>query len=324
LPNSSLRRFASGFPLFLIILIVPPLMLGTRTYPLITVDGSSMNPTYLNGDILVYRGVNAGDIPNGTIIAYMPGDTGLVALDYLVRPIVVHRIVGEVVQSDGTVYYRTKGDNNQFDDPALVQSDQVLGTPVANVPLLGLFVLFLQSPQGLIFIIGAAVFFYMAKNDREKKRDKDKKDLLAIMARMSLNGEMSLKQFEEFQLAVEYGEELSPVWLKNPVHASLAEWMKSGGLTEDWKEEPAKCPQCLQAATMIRGTKDYFLICPRCSEKDDTTPLSTSTPHLGSDEPDPFVKHTMNDGEARGAMALVLALGRLVRRKSRPTEDPGS
>jgi signal peptidase I len=299
-------------------------MMGTRTYPLIIVDGSSMNPTYLNGDLLLYQGASETTIPNGTIIAYMPGDTGLVALDYLVRPIIVHRIVGEVVQSDGTVYYRTKGDNNQFDDPALVRADQVLGTPVTDVPIAGLFVLFLKSPQGLIFIIGAAVFFYMAKNDRERKRDKNKKDLLAIMARMSLNGEMSQKQFEEFQLAVEYGEELSPAWLKNPVHASLAEWMKSGGLTEDWKEEPAKCPRCLQAATMIRGTKDYFLICPRCLDRDDASTLSGSTAHLGGEEPDPFVKHTMNDGEARGAMALTLALGRLVRRKSRPSEDPGS
>jgi signal peptidase I len=298
-------------------------MMGTRTYPLIIVDGSSMNPTYLNGDILAYRGVS-GNLPNGTVIAYMPGQTGLVALDYLVRPIVVHRIVGVVVQSDGTVYYRTKGDNNQYDDPALVRADQVLGTPVTDVPIAGLFVLFLKSPQGLIFIIGAAVFFYMAKNDRERKRDKNKKDLLAIMARMSLNGEMSQKQFEEFKLAVEYGEELSPAWLKNPVHASLAEWMKSGGLTEDWKEEPAKCPQCLRAATMIRGTKDYFLICPRCVERDDTSTFPLATIHQGLDEPDPFVKHTVNDGEARGAMALTLALGRLVRRKSRPSQDPGS
>jgi signal peptidase I len=298
-------------------------MMGTRTYPLIVVEGSSMNPTFLNGDILAYRGVS-GNLANGTIVAYMPGQTGLVALDYLVRPIVVHRIVGEVVQSDGAVYYRTKGDNNQFDDPALVKSDQILGTPVTVVPLAGLFVLFLQSPQGLVFIIGAVVFVYMAKNDRERKKEKNKKDLLAIMARMSLNSEMSLKQFEEFKLAIEYGEGLSPQWLKNPVHASLAEWMKSGGLTDDWKEAPAKCPQCLQAATMIRGTKDYFLICPRCLDRNDPSTLLVPTPHLGGDEPDPFVKHTMNDGEARGAMALTLALGRLVRRKSRPSQDPGS
>ena len=305
----------------MIFLIIPPLMLGTRTYPVIIVDGTSMNPTFLNGDVLVYRGATPATITNGTIIAYMPSQTGLPALDYLVVPIVVHRVIGEVVQSDGTVYYRTKGDNNKFNDPVLVRSDQVLGTPVTDVPLAGLFVLFLKSPQGLIFIIGAAVFFYMAKNDFERKRERNKKELLAIMARMSLNGEMSLKQFEELKLAIEFGEQLPAQWLKNPVHASLAEWMKSGGLTDDWKEEPAKCPQCLQAATMIRGTRDYFLICPRCSEKEDSTIASLPAGPTSGDGPDPFVKHNWNDGATRGVMALVLALGRLVRRKTRPTQD---
>jgi signal peptidase I len=296
-------------------------MMGTRTYPFVIVDGSSMNPTFLNGDILLYRGVSASQITNGTIIAYMPTDTGVPALDSLVMPIVVHRVVGIIIQSDGTVYYRTKGDNNQFDDPALVRSSQVLGTPVTTVPLLGLFVLFLKSPQGLIFIIAAAVFVYMAKFDGEKRKEKNKKELLAILARMSLNGEMSLKQFEEFKMAIDFGEELPPQWLKNPVHASLAEWMKSGGLTDDWKEEPAKCPNCLQAATMLRGNKDYFLLCPRCAERPELSDSKTLRLGGGGELPEPFVKHNWNEGDTRGAMALVLALGRLIRRKSRPGED---
>ena len=299
-------------------------MLGTRTYPLIIVDGTSMSPTFLNGDVLVYHGVASREITNGTVVAYMPGNIGVPALDYLVMPIVVHRVIGEVVQSDGTVYYRTKGDNNKFDDPALVRSDQILGTPVTDVPLVGLFVLFLKSSQGLVFVIGAVVFFYMAKNDRERSKEKNKKELLAILARMSLNGEIGLKQFEEFKLAIDFGEELPSQWLKNPVHASLADWMKSGGLTDDWNEEPAKCPQCLQAATMIRGAKDYLLICPRCSEREDASLSPPSLPLQSGEEPDSFVKHTWNDGATRGVMALVLALGRLVRRKTRPSQDVGS
>ncbi len=279
-----------------------------------------MNPVLLNGDVVVYRGVDPTNIPNGTIIAYMAPATGIPALDYLVRPIVIHRVVGEVVQSDGTVYYRTKGDNNKFDDPALVPSNQVLGTPVTDVPLVGLFVEFLTSPQGLVFVIGASVFFYLAKYDRERGKEKNKKDLLAILARMSLNGEITLKQFEEFKLAIEYGEELPTQFLKNPVYASLADWMKSGGLSSGWREEPAKCPHCLQSATMIRGAKDYFLLCPRCSDPD-TGVVSAPTSLKTDDSPEPFVKHTWNDGTTKGAMALVMALGRLIKRKSRPPSD---
>lgn len=282
-----------------------------------------MNPVLLNGDVLLYRGVNPTKIANGTIIAYMPSATGLPALDYLIMPIVVHRVIGEVVQSDGTVYYRTKGDNNKFDDPVLVNSNQVLGTPVTDVPFAGLFVEFLKSPQGLIFLIGAAVFLYMARFDVERNREKNKKDLLAILARMSLNAEISLKQFEEFKIAIEYGEQLPVQFLKNPVYASLAEWMKSGGLSSEWKEEPAKCPNCLQTATMIRGTRDYFLLCPRCSDVDSGS--TSANPTLKSDGmPDPFVKHAWNDGATRGAMALVVALGRLIRRRSRENPSEGS
>ena len=306
----------------MIILVLPPVMLGTRTYPLIIVDGTSMNPTYLNGDVLVYQGTAPTTIENGTIIAYMPSETGLPALDYLVRPIIVHRVVGEFTQSDGTVYYRTKGDNNKFNDPVLVRSDQVLGTPVTDVPLVGLLVLFLKSPQGLIFIIGAAVFFFMGKSEYERRREKNKKDLLAIMARMSLNNEMSLKQFEEFKLAIDFGEQLPAQYLKNPIHASWAEWIKSGGLTDEWKEEPAKCPTCLQQATMIRGSKDYFLLCPRCSAREDLTTVLPSTTMPAGEVQEPFVKHTLDTGTTKGVMALVVALGRLVRRKPGPADDP--
>lgn len=282
-----------------------------------------MNPVLLNGDVLVYHGVNPTNIANGTVIAYMSSATGVPALDYLIKPIVVHRVIGKLVQPDGTVYYRTKGDNNKFDDPALVASNQVLGTPVTDVPLVGLLVEFLTSPQGLVFVIGASVFFYLAKYDRERSKEKNKKNLLAILARMSLNGEITLKQFDEFKLAIEFGEELPTQFLKNPVYASLADWMKSGGLSSEWKEEPAKCPRCLQAATLIRGTHDYFLLCPRCSDEDLAQP--NLLPAFQNDEsPDPFVKHKLDAGTTRGAMALVLALGRLIRRRSRGSPDEGS
>ncbi len=303
----------------MIILVLPSLVMNTKTFPLIIVEGNSMNPVLMNGDLVAYRGVSQRTVSNGTLVIYFSGQTGLAALDYMVRPIIVHRVIGVVTQSDGAVYYRTKGDNNQFDDPALVRYDQVLGTPVDDVPVVGTLVLFIKSPQGLIFIIAVATFLYLNRFEQVRERDKRKKELLAIIARMALNNEMGMRQFEEFKLAIDYGEELPTRWLKNPVHASLADWIKSGGLSNDWKEQPAKCPQCLQEATMIRGKKDYFLICPRCSERGKTSPALTSI-----DEPsEPFVKQNWSDGATRGVMALVLALGRLLRRKTRPRQEIG-
>jgi signal peptidase I len=293
--------------------------MNTRTFPVVIVDGNSMTPVLTNGDMLLYHGINQRNVSNGTLIIYFSGQTGVATLDYMVRPIVVHRVVGVVTQSDGTVYYRTKGDNNQFDDPALVRYDQVLGAPVDDVPVVGTLILFVKSPQGLIFLIAAATFLYLNRYERFRVIDKRKKELLAIIARMALNGEMGMQQFDEFKLAVDFGEELPTRFLKNPVHASLADWIKNGGLSDDWKEQPAKCPQCLQEATMIRGKKDYLLICPRCLGQVDPSRVLPSV-----DEPlEPFVKQSWSTGATRGVMALVLALGRLVRKKTRPREEVG-
>lgn len=303
----------------MIVLVLPSLIMNTKTFPLIIVEGSSMNPVLTNGDLLAYRGVSQRTIPNGTLVVYFSGQTGLAALDYMVRPIIVHRVIGIITQQDGTVYYRTKGDNNQFDDPALVRYDQVLGTPVDDVPVVGTLVLFIKSPQGLIFIIAVATFLYLNRYEQVREGDKRKKELLAIIARMALNGEMGMQQFDEYKLAIDYGEELPTRFLRNPVHASLADWIKSGGLSDDWKEQPAKCPQCLQEATMIRGKKDYFLICPRCSERTQTA-LALPT---GDETAEPFVKQNWSEGTTRGAMALVLALGRLIRKKTRPRQEIG-
>ncbi len=294
--------------------------MNTRTFPLVIVDGNSMTPVLRSGDLLVYRGVDQKTVSNGTLIIYFSGQTGIATLDYMVRPIVVHRIVAIVTQSDGTVYYRTKGDNNQDNDPALVRYDQVLGTPVDDVPVVGTLVLFVKSPQGLIFLIAAATFLYLNRYERFRVIDRRKKELLAITARMALNGEMGMQQFEEFKLAVDFGEELPTRFLRNPVHASLADWIKNGGLSDEWQEQPAKCPQCLQEATMIRGKKDYLLICPRCIARSD---LTTGVPD--SIEPiEPLVKRSWSAGTTRGVMALVLALGRLVRKKTRTREEIGS
>jgi signal peptidase I len=317
--SSGLRTVARSLPFFFLVLILPALVLNTRTFPLVVVDGNSMNPVLTSGDVIVYRGSSQAQITNGSLVVYFSGQTGLAALDYMVRPIIVHRVVGIITQSDGTVYYRTKGDNNQFDDPALVKYDQVLGTPVDTVPIVGALVLFVKSPQGLIFLIAAATFLYLNRYENVRKTDRRKKELTAIIARMALNGELEMKQFEEFKLAIEFGEDLPIRFLKNPVHASLADWIKSGGLTDDWREEPAKCPQCLQEATMIKGKKDYFLLCPRCTDKSETPAL----PGIVEEPSEPFVRKSWSAGATRGVMALVLALDRLIRRKTRPRDEMG-
>ena len=98
-------------------------------------------------------------------------------LDGLVRPVVIHRVIGEVIQSDGTVCYETKGDNNEDKDPFLTKSTQVLGVATQTVPKVGLLVLFLQSPQGLIATIGVISLGYLSFYDMKRKEEEERKAL---------------------------------------------------------------------------------------------------------------------------------------------------
>ena len=261
-----MRAIAAIAPLIIFSLItIPPLLLQTKAYPLAIVEGNSMDPVLSHGDLVIYHGVSQDEeIKNGTIISYLSSKTGILALDYMIKPVIIHRVVGQVVQAEGVVYYRTKGDNNQFNDSALVRYDQILGSPIANVPRVGAIVLFMKSPQGLIFAVAALTFTYLNKYDRTLAEAKKKKEILALFARMTLNGELTQDSFEKFKLTLEFADDLPPDSLKNPSAIAFSDWLRSGGLSGSWKEELTNCPKCSKAATVIRGGKGtYFLLCPR-------------------------------------------------------------
>jgi signal peptidase I len=105
-----------------------PFLFGTSTYPVSVVQGSSMYPALQNGDLVLFQAAPQRVIANGTIIVFVQTGTGQSVLDSLLKPVLIHRIVGVVVQGDGKVNYQTKGDNNIQADPGLVPADRILGT----------------------------------------------------------------------------------------------------------------------------------------------------------------------------------------------------
>ena len=244
-----------------------------------------MVPVLNNGDLITYRGIlDRNQVKNGTILLYFAGETGLPSLDYVTKPIIIHRVVGQVIQPDGVVYYRTRGDNNQFNDPALVRADRVLGTPETVVPLLGGFLLFVKSPQGLVLGIAVFLFFYLDGYDRVFVRVEKKRKLLAVYARMALKGDLSLGQFEKFRLAVEFADDFPPGSIENSTLASLLGWLKDGELGEltklvRQKTQETKCPSCLEPAILLkRGTGKFFVLCPRCSLEKEQPVLTYQEP----------------------------------------------
>ena len=70
--------------------------------------------------------------------------------------VATHRIV-EVLPDENdpaVVRFRTKGDANAAADGALVHCNNVIGTPVLTIPLLGYFVEWVRRPPGLYAALG--------------------------------------------------------------------------------------------------------------------------------------------------------------------------
>lgn len=246
-----------------------PLYTQTSNYPVAIVQGNSMYPRLHNGDLVIFTRAPSGIIPNGTIIVFVQGDTGVSSLDSLVRPVVIHRIVGVVVQADGTVYYRTKGDNNEYPDPSLTEANHVLGVPLAVVPSVGLLVLFVSSPQGLIAIIGMITLYYLGSYEVRMKAEEKKDRFLGDLTNLMLEGELSHEALQLLEPVVKYGRNIRLDGSADELVLSLLTWMKKGGLDKKWRVTKIDCPRCSGRATSFVSSKDLvFTVCQNCvSEK---------------------------------------------------------
>lgn len=244
-----------------------PLYSGTGTYPFAVVNGNSMYPKLQNGDIVIYSATHAGIIPNGTIIVFVQSGTSDSVLNSLIRPVLVHRIIGEEVQADGTVLYETKGDNNDAKDPFLTSSNNVLGVVTYTVPKVGLIILFLQSSQGLIAVVGIICLCYLGLYDSKRRDLKNKEKLLGALAEKALNNEISDEQFKKIELVLNYSENFESINLEDESSLALLNWVKNEGLEQKWKLRTIICSKCSEKAILLEGEGDNSVaIFPYCGE----------------------------------------------------------
>jgi signal peptidase I len=126
--------------------------------PFFIVGSQSMAPTLNHGDLLIVQGcVNAyvGDI----IIFTMPKRTADSA-----NSLLAHRVVG-ADSINGTVYYKTKGDNNAYADywvdyrrsdytyDGMVSNRLLIGKVKYVIPNVGTIFIFIQTPSGTTLVI---------------------------------------------------------------------------------------------------------------------------------------------------------------------------
>ena len=261
-----------GAVLFMIVGL--PLFAGTTTYPLLVVSGSSMYPTFHNGDLVYYTSPQFGSIRNGTVIIFIQGDTGFSALDALLKPVLIHRVIG-VETVAGKVYYKTQGDANDQPDPFLTPESNVLGVPQAVIPYAGMPVQYITTPYGMVACIGLISLIYVSGVDSKFDEENEKKRLIAAFARHSLNGDITPAQFERVKLAIEYYGEMNLDLLRDPTILSTVDWLKGGGLGRTWKEVPLTCPECGTEGFSITAGDKTLLVCPVCFETRSRRNLAT-------------------------------------------------
>ena len=106
----------------------------------------SMEPTINPGDIVIDYTPKNKEYVVGDVITFLATD------GYHAGSTVTHRII-EIVEQDGDIYYRTKGDANNTADFSLIKKDNVIGKTIFKIPKAGYVRQFLVTKVGWILVV---------------------------------------------------------------------------------------------------------------------------------------------------------------------------
>lgn len=118
---------------------IPPNFLG---YTPLVVESDSMAPLFQQGDLVIVKNDPQPSYGTGDVICFKQEDT-----------YVTHRIVGIESDPTGSPQYVTQGDANHTPDAERVSAQQILGRYQLRIEGLGTFVLFLQTPTGMVVCV---------------------------------------------------------------------------------------------------------------------------------------------------------------------------
>lgn len=156
--------------------------------PLIVLT-DSMYPEIESGDLIICHTAEAEDIEVRDVIAFFdPAGNG--------SSIVTHRVI-EVVEENGTLSFRTRGDNNNTEDRLLVPADNLVGVYQSRIAGAGHIAMFMQSTTGLIICVVLPIILLVAydiirRRSYEKRKQTDTDALLAELE--ALRAEKAAKE----------------------------------------------------------------------------------------------------------------------------------
>ena len=146
------------------------------TTPLIVLT-DSMYPYIESGDMIICQAREPEDIKVGDVIAFFdPAGNG--------TTIVTHRVT-EITEHNGSLAWRTKGDNNNTEDRLPVTADKLVAVYEGfRLPGIGNVALFMQSTPGLIVCVVCPIvllvgYDMLRRRMYEKANKQDTEQLLA-------------------------------------------------------------------------------------------------------------------------------------------------
>ena len=166
----------------------------------------SMEPTINSGDLIFCCTIDAEVVKKDDIISFIdPSGNG--------TSIVTHRVI-EVVNEDGKLYFRTKGDKNNTEDRKLVPAENLVGIYKTRFAGLGNVAMFMQSPMGIIVCVILPIallvgYEVIRRRMYEKRNQTDTDALLAEIAELKAEKAKKAEVTEEHTEVSEEKAEVS-------------------------------------------------------------------------------------------------------------------
>lgn len=207
-----------------------PSFLGVT--PMIVLTDSMVDTIY-SGDLIMCTDITPEEVQVGDIISFFDplSKTGAV---------VTHRVIEIVPQENGTLSFRTKGDNNNTEDRVLVPADKLVGEYWFRLPAMGSVAIFLQSTPGLILCCVVPLILLVGYDLlRRKMYDKSKKENMDdLMAELeALRAAQAAKEQDTAEQPAEApAEEVVEAPVETPVEAPVEE-TKADEPAEETKTE---------------------------------------------------------------------------------------
>jgi len=140
--------------------------------PFIVLTGS-MEPAINGGDLIISKTVNPANLKVGNIISFKENSG-----------VVTHRI-DKITKNNDEIAFITKGDANNARDMNPISYSQVEGNYLFKIPKLGFLAMFMQTPIGMLSLIGipalGIIIYEFSRQKREFQKEFNKNRITRII-----------------------------------------------------------------------------------------------------------------------------------------------